>query len=840
MIKKLILILAQFKRTSSVVTYFRFLQRRFKMSSNENLSSTDRDTNLIDAILEENQDCVDQLIAAGADVNVMDSDDKSALMVAANAGATGSLDSLLKAGADINATWQIYPRGFHTVLDFAAKSGHVECLKLLIKNGVPIDNEAVFLAAANGRTECLEELVKAGVDVNICEGRTWPLECAAGQYTTMELLIRKGADVNMARFGETALHSAASRGKGDCVQLLIKSGADVNLGGDETPLMLAAKQGRVACLRTLIKAGADVHRKDNKGQTALTRALKGNHHECIDLLIEAGANVDNRRVATTSATGTDWLLPIEEDVNREDATGRTALHHAVREGRHLLVVESLIKSGAEVNVLDGFGYTPLLYAVEKDQIDCVSTLISAGADLNISRRSLEQESPLTMASKHGSCKIVKILIDSGADVNQTDSQGNSPLIHAAKEGKNMFTLRLSSADVKQSGNYHTCLELLLKAGADVDMANKYNSTALLLATTRGNIKSMKLLLQADCDINWKDGNGMTALMYVARNREDFGGKPTVSDPSAFMKLLLDVGAHVNIANQNGSTALMEAANSGETVCLEMLMKSGADVNMADRRGLTALIMASNKDTVTTLVQHGAPVNWANDEGLTPLLYVAKNGGGHAGEVAEQLLESGADVNATDVNNTSVISHAASITRRLHDPKIVKTAIKWGAHVNIRNVCGQNSLEYYLAMGMERDEKLALLLFAAGGLLDARNVRRVAYKYEVMHRKLLDRMHPDSHGSPVPVPDCLLEENPIIHLKSFCRRIIRQHLLETDLHVNLFERVPRLGLPTNLQKYLLFETTLNLTDGPFDKFTNEEFQLLGPEQKACRICYKLHQ
>ena len=79
----------------------------------------------------------------------------------------------------------------------------------------------------------------------------------------------------------------------------------------------------------------------------------------------------------------------------------------------------------------------------------------------------------------------------------------------------------------------------------------------------------------------------------------------------------------------------------------------------------------------------------------------KNVGADASEVAEQLLESGADVNATDVNNTSVIAHAASVTRRLDDPKIVKTAIKWGAHVNIRNICGQNSLVYYLAMGRER-------------------------------------------------------------------------------------------------------------------------------------------
>ena len=596
------------------------------MSSCEHSPSTDRGANLIDAILEENKDCVDQLIAAGADVNVVDSDGISPLMAAACAGATNCLASLMKAGADVNAKWYDDDSTVYTILDLASKYGHVECLKFLMQNGISIDNEAVFVAAANGHTKCLEELIKAGVVINICEGLTWPLKCAAGQYNTMELLIGEGADVNMVRFGETALHSAARSGNDVCVQLLIQSGADVNLGENETPLMLAAEQGRAACPRTLIKAGADVHRKDAKGQTALTRALKGNHHECIDSLIEAGANVDNRDLATTSATGPHWLLPIEVDVNRKDATGCTVLHHAVREGRHRLLVESLIKSGAKVNGMDGFGYTPLLYAVDKEQVNCVSALVSAGADVNISGKYREQESPLFVASKHGNCEIVKILIDAGADVNETDSQGNSPLIHAAKEGKNLSNLRLPSAKVTQPSNYLTCLGLLLVAGADVNMANKNGRTALLLATARGNIKSMEFLLEAGSDINWKDRNRMTALMYVARNWEDYIKKRIVSDPSTFMKLLLDAGAHVNNAKKTGSTALMEAANSGETVCLSMLLKSGADVNLTDRRGLTALMMALDRGTVTTLVQHGAPVNWANDEGLTPLLYVAKKCG----------------------------------------------------------------------------------------------------------------------------------------------------------------------------------------------------------------------
>ena len=767
-------------------------------------------------------------------MNVRGSDGRSPLILAAS---VGDAASLFRAGADINAKWHVDSRTEYTILDLAVKPGHIECVKFLIQNGIPVDNEAVLLAAANGRTECLEVLIEAGADVNLCERRSWPLELATRMNSTLELLIREGADVNVVHFGETALHSAASRGLDFSLQLLIQAGADVNLGGNETPLMLAAEQGKATCVRTLINAGADVHRTDVKGQTALTRPINRNHEECIDLLMEAGADVNNRHLATAFTTGLASSLEREINTKGRDANGRTALHNVVREGRHQFVVDSLIKSGAEVNAVDDFDHTPLLYAVQCNHITHVKALISAGANVNY-ETPMEQQSPILVASKNGNSEIVKILIDSGANLNVADNHGDSPLIHASREGKEKFFFRTLTQPLKHN-SHHKCVSLLLDRGADVNLVNKEGSSALLETTILGNEKSMKLLLEAGADVNWKAANGTTALMYVARNRGGSGQKPVLSDSSTCMKLLLEGGAHINTASQDGSTALMEATNSGENACVQLLLKSGADVKMTDKRGLTALMMAFYKDVVKTLLQHGASVNWPNDEGLTPLLNVARGGVGSAPEIVELLLEAGADVNATDVNKTSVLAHAARVTRRLHDPKTVKLVIKRGAYVNIRNVCGQNSLKYYLAMSIERDEKLALLLFAAGELLDVRNIRRIVWRYGVKGIQLLDRFDPTRNGQPVPVPDCLLQENPIICLKYFCRRAIRKHLLKIDLHRNLFQRVPRLGLPPKLQKYLLFETTLDLADGPLDNFKEEEFKLLGPQQKACRIYYKRH-
>ena len=497
------------------------------MSICEHLTRADSCLAVYDAILEEHQDCIDQLIAKGTDLNVRGSDGKSPLMLAAFVGDVGCLASLFRAGADINARWPIDRRTEYTILDLAVKPGHIECVKFLIQNGIPVDNKAVLLAAANGRTECLEVLITAGADVNLYERRSWPLELATRMNSTLELLIREGADVNVVHFGETALHSAASRGLDSSLQLLIQAGADVNLGGNETPLMLAAEQGKATCVRTLINAGADVHRTDVKGQTALTRAINRNHEECIDLLMEAGADVNNRHLATAFTTGLASSLEREIGIKGRDANGRTALHNVVREGRHQFVVDSLIKSGAQVNAVDDFDYTPLLYAVECNLVTHVKALISAGANVNY-ETPMEWQSPLLVASKNGNSEIAKILIDSGANVNFADNNGDSPLIHASREGKEKFFFRTLTQPLK-GNSHHKCVSLLLDRGADVNLVNKEGSSALLGTTILGNEKSMKLLLEAGADVNWKAANGMTALMYVARNRGGSGQKPDLSD-----------------------------------------------------------------------------------------------------------------------------------------------------------------------------------------------------------------------------------------------------------------------------------------------------------------------
>ena len=215
----------------------------------------------------------------------------------------------------------------------------------------------------------------------------------AGSIGDVKKAIANGANVNAMGFRsygslvKPPLHEAASRGHKEIVQLLIAKGANVKAKTDDgnTPLHSAAAKKHENIAELLIAKGADVNAKDNKGRTPLHWATgtgwQGGY-EIAKLLISKGADVNVN--------------------SKGDMNGGTPLHNAAREGRKE-TIKILIANGADVHAKSNGGTTPLHAAANgrrrpryrpgqpdhgisgeqiADLLIIVETLIAKGADVN--------------------------------------------------------------------------------------------------------------------------------------------------------------------------------------------------------------------------------------------------------------------------------------------------------------------------------------------------------------------------------------------------------------------------------------------------------------------------
>ncbi|HKY19915.1 MAG TPA: ankyrin repeat domain-containing protein [Vicinamibacterales bacterium] len=144
-------------------------------------------------------------------------------------------------------------------------------------------------------------------------------------------------------------------------------------------------------------------------------------------------------------------------------------------------------------------------------------------------------------------------------------------------------------------------EALIRAGADVNAANRYGVSPLALAATNGNAAMLELLLEAGGNPSATQAEGETALMTAART-----GIP------AAVKVLLAKGADVNAKeNWRGQTALMWAAAEGHAETIQHLLEAGAKIDARSHTGWTALLFAARQGriaAVRTLLAGGADVN----------------------------------------------------------------------------------------------------------------------------------------------------------------------------------------------------------------------------------------
>lgn len=200
--------------------------------------------------------------------------------------------------------------------------------------------------------------------------------------------------------------------------------------------------------------------------------------------------VDGAKVAETLVQFTYSPKPraLQNNVNAPYPSGRTELFYAVRRG-DLVAVRALLERGADVNVRDKEGTTPLAFDISSvpdnaKALAIAGMLIRAGANVNLKDKS--ETTPLKLAvyqfeDRDG--ELVKLLLEAGADANAADDYGTTVLMHA------IHAANQEAALIKN-------VRALILAGAQVNARNKLGQTALSIAAEDKNDKLIKLLKEA--------------------------------------------------------------------------------------------------------------------------------------------------------------------------------------------------------------------------------------------------------------------------------------------------------------------------------------------------------
>ncbi len=233
-------------------------------------------------------------------------------------------------------------------------------------------------------------------------------------------------------------------------------------------------------------------------------------------------------------------------------------------------VQSLLDTGANVNVVNMYGFTNLYYAASNCKMEMVQLLVSRGADPNLSgnpQTLKDGAKPLHGIArapiKNACYPIAEFLIAKGADVNSRDNLQYTPLHDAAFRGNSPL------------------ISILLRNGADVNLKGGMGRIPLHNSAYKGDIASCKKLVEAGSDVNSQDANGKTTLHIAAEQ-----GHPDIC------QYLIQSGADVEAEDQDGNTPLHAATRISDRLpILILLYEMGANPFHKNKAGQTALDMA---------------------------------------------------------------------------------------------------------------------------------------------------------------------------------------------------------------------------------------------------------
>ena len=525
-------------------------------------------------------------------------------------------DSLLKAGAD-PCVQDIHG---NNPMHYACMYGHLENIRLFIANS---QNPMEFLQVSNNSgctpfsmktssggtilhvacdhcdTVVVKILLKAGVNPDVKDdfGFTPLMRAVVSTtkpgittesdevFSIITALCNSKCSVNASFVpskpsnidyceGSTALHMAIDIKVKDIqlyVQALVDNGAalDARDVHGRTPLHIASMWGHHRLIKLLAPTPESLNFKDNDGCTPLYYACKNSHIQCVRKINVQALDVfiDLMKVANNDGT---------TPLSVRTGSGGTILHVACDFG-DINLVKKLLEAGADPNVTDMFGFTPLMRAVVSTSKSGVTTGVASS--------------------------IITSLCNSKCSVN-------APFVPSKPSDSNVHYCEGSTAlhmAIDEWTDNQLCVRVLLDNGAALDARDVHGRTPLHIVSMRGHHHLIKLLAPTPESFSLKDNDGSTPLYYACKNSQlEYIKRFLIQTPSVISDLMRvadnDGTTPLSVRTGSGGTILHVACDKGDKNLVKMLLEAGADPNVTDEFGFTPLmrtVVSTSKSGVTT-------------------------------------------------------------------------------------------------------------------------------------------------------------------------------------------------------------------------------------------------
>lgn len=403
--------------------------------------------------------------------------------------------------------------------------------------------------------------------VSIAINNNAPLE------TITYLIEQKGNSVDKTTHdGRLYIHWAASRGNVELVEYLISKGSDINRTDDKgaTPLAFAASNGQVnkAIYETFFNNGLDVNYKNANGANFLLMAIGYDK----DLAL------------------TDYLLSKGLTLSDVDANGNTVFDYAARTG-NVDILKQLQKRGIKPSDKS------LIFASEgtrsnANNLEFYKYLVE---DLKLNPKTTGDngENVLhNLVKKKDQQEIVAYFLAKGVDVNQTNKEGNTVLMEAAK------------------GTDVVMLNTILGKTKNKDQRNNNGMSALSFAVNNGSSDVVSTLISQKADIEVRDNAGNNLAYYLIQSY-----RPTRQNQkdefTEKISILSKSGVDFKNEQKDGSTILHLAVAKNDIKLLEKLEDFQIDVNAINEQEMTALhkaaLIAKDDKVLKYLIEKGADI-----------------------------------------------------------------------------------------------------------------------------------------------------------------------------------------------------------------------------------------